>query len=722
MTALDLVRLSSSLLFVLIAIAVLVSYLRDRRRETLAALLFFGALAVVIVVSFALPTLGLQGERAVTLTLVAVLLALPLLELNLVRVHGAVHRRAMQYGVVGYVISTVPIVIFDPSPAWVAIPILGYFIVTSLYAAVMLVRSARTSSGPAAPREWSAAAGALLLGLTFLVTPLRAASPEAADIATRVLGLLTALAFLVAFAPPAPLRRAWREPIARNLLLRGPAILTRASLDEVLGDLERSATVSVGAQAAFIALDGSAGQRAPVDPIVARAAASAARDGDEQEVPDGPGVVLAMPVVVGDARLGALAVRFARRPMFMDTTREALALVTLDVAVLLTAALATSELREQNVALETASRVAQDATHAKSEFLANMSHELRTPLNSILGFSDLLATQLGGTMSDRHAKFLRNIRDAGEHLLQLINDVLDLAKVEARRIELHREAVSLDAVLAPVTQAIGVDARTRGLEFDVDVPDGLTVTADPLRLRQILLNLLSNAVKFTQSPGRVRLCGHVSGDAALVIEVADSGIGIPADKIDRVFGTFERFHEGRYDAPGTGLGLALTKQLIELHGGQISFVTREGAGTVFTLRLPDAVVRMDEDCVLVVEDEARDAELISALAQREGLQVELAATVASARRAIRRKPPIAIVLDLQLPDGRGEEVLAEVDALPGHPRIPTIVVSVEDDEGHSRLAGADDHLTKPLDHMRLVGWLRQVAARQAKAKDAVAAR
>jgi signal transduction histidine kinase/CheY-like chemotaxis protein len=722
MTALDLVRLSSSVLFVVIALAVVVAYLRDRRRETLAAVLFFGALALVIVVSFALPTLGLQGERAVTLALVAVLLALPLLELNLVRVHGAVHRRAMQMGLAGYALSTLPILVLDPTPPWVAIPILGYFIVTSLYAAFMLVRSARSSTGPSAIREWSAAMGAVLLAVTFLATPLRAASPDAADLATRVLGLLTALAFLVAFAPPAPLRRAWREPIARNLLLWGPAILTRVTLTEVLDELERTAIASVGAQAAFITLGAKTASRVPSDPIVARAAATADTDGFDHELPDGSGVILATPIAVGGARLGALAVRFSRRPMFMDATREALSLVALNVAVLVTAALATSDLRDQNVALDMASRAAQEATRAKSEFLANMSHELRTPLNSILGFSDLLSAQLGAVMTDRQGKFLRNIRDAGEHLLQLINDVLDLAKVEARRIELHREAVSFDAVLAPVTQAIAADARKRGLDFTVDVPEGLTITADPLRLRQILLNLLSNAMKFTPVPGSVKLCGRVSGDATLVLEVADSGIGIPADKIDRVFGTFERFHEGRYEAEGTGLGLALTKQLTELHGGHISFVTSDDKGTVFTLRLPDAVVRIGEDRVLIVEDETRDAELISALAQREGLQIELAASVESARRAIRRRPPIAIVLDLKLPDGRGEEVLAVIEALPDRPRIPTIVVSVEDDEGRSRLAGADDHLTKPIDHARLVGWLRQVAARTTGATDAVTAR
>src|SRR5262249_39780826 len=152
-----------------------------------------------------------------------------------------------------------------------------------------------------------------------------------------------------------------------------------------------------------------------------------------------------------------------------------------------------------------------EATQAKSDFLANMSHELRTPLNSILGFSDLLTSQLGATLSERHLKYLKNIRDAGTHLLQLINDVLDLSKVEARRLELHRETVSLDSVIAPAVQSASVEAKRRGLDLVLDVPQGLTVDVDPLRLRQILLNLLSNAMKFTPS-GRVSLCASVDDE------------------------------------------------------------------------------------------------------------------------------------------------------------------------------------------------------------------
>ncbi len=359
---------------------------------------------------------------------------------------------------------------------------------------------------------------------------------------------------------------------------------------------------------------------------------------------------------------------------------------------------------ETNVALEAASR-------HKSDFLANMSHELRTPLNAILGFSELLQEQLAAVLSDRQRRYLRNIHDAGEHLLGLINDVLDLSKVEAGRMELRPELTTLDAVVAPVLSSTRAAADARGVAFSAEVADGTVVALDAARVRQILYNLLSNAVKFTPAGGTVRLRASTSGRDVRV-EVSDSGIGIPADSRDRVFGTFERLHEGRSDAAGTGLGLALTKRLVELHHGTIGFESRKDAGTTFWVVLPDAMPDLSaRERVLVVEDEPRDADLIVALAAKAGLASEVVRSVAEALAAIARAVPVAMVLDIRLPDGRGEVVLEALKADPATRDVPVVVVTVEDDEGRSRGLGADDHLTKPIDHARLDGWLRQTAAR-----------
>lgn len=372
------------------------------------------------------------------------------------------------------------------------------------------------------------------------------------------------------------------------------------------------------------------------------------------------------------------------------------------------------DIAEREAALQVANTELAAASRHKSEFLAGMSHELRTPLNAILGFSELLDEQLTTVTTERQKRYLRNVRDAGQHLLALINDVLDLSKVEAGRVELRPEVTTLDALTAPIVSSTRASAEAQGLRFRVEVDRKLEIAADVGRIRQILYNLLSNAIKFTPSGGEIAFRAGRSG-GALRFEIRDTGIGIPADKRDLVFGSFERLHEGRSDAPGTGLGLALTKSLVELHGGTITFESTEGVGTVFRVTLPDLVAeRAPADRLLVVEDERRDAELIVALATSVGLRSEVVSSVPEALAAIRRALPCAIVLDLHLRGEPGEAVLEALRADPATRALPVVVVTVDDDDGRSRRLGADDHLTKPLDRARLTAWLERISARSAR--------
>ncbi len=359
-------------------------------------------------------------------------------------------------------------------------------------------------------------------------------------------------------------------------------------------------------------------------------------------------------------------------------------------------------------ALEQRQQVIEEATRAKSAFLANMSHELRTPLNAILGFSKLLLEQL--QLDDRHREYLQNVRDAGAQLLDLINDVLDIARVESGKLQLRRERVALATVLEPALAAARLAAETRGLRFEVDGQADAVVYVDPGRLRQILNNLLSNAVKFSGPGGQVRLSTQVTAET-LAIQVSDTGVGIPKESHDRVFGTFERLHEGRVEATGTGLGLALTKQLVELHGGTIDFESAVGVGTTFRVQLPNpAHEPVVGERVLVVEDDRRDADLVVALARGFGLRTEVVASLADAVVALRRHRPLGLVLDLRLPDGRGEAVLAALRAV-GEPPVPTIVVTLEDSKKDEDL-GVDDFLTKPISVERLNRWLAGIAAKE----------
>jgi len=271
--------------------------------------------------------------------------------------------------------------------------------------------------------------------------------------------------------------------------------------------------------------------------------------------------------------------------------------------------------------------------------------------------------------------------------------------------------VTIDALLAPVLAATREAAARQRVEFQSVVDDDRSVSVDPARMRQVLYNLLSNAVKFTPAGGRVTLRVGASSDD-LELSVADTGLGIPQEKHDRVFGTFERLHEGTSTAGGTGLGLALTKRLVELHHGTISFTSHEGAGSTFVVRIPDAIVDSTaRHRILVVEDERGDADLVIALAAKHGLRAEVATSVEEGVSAVARAVPSAVVLDLRLREGRGEELLKLLKADPRTAQVPIIVVTVEDDMGGSRTLGADDHLTKPINHSRLEQWLAKIAAR-----------
>jgi signal transduction histidine kinase len=258
------------------------------------------------------------------------------------------------------------------------------------------------------------------------------------------------------------------------------------------------------------------------------------------------------------------------------------------VALFATLARRRDQLARSQLELVTTNAELETANRYKSEFLSSMSHELRTPMNAILGFSDLLDEQLRERITERQRRYFQNIREAGEHLLALINDVLDLSKVESGRVELRPEIVTVQQVLEPVLANARHEAPRRGLHLESSIGDDATVRLDPGRVRQILYNLTSNALKFTPSGGDIAVRSRVDG-SDLLFEVSDTGIGIPADRRDRVFGMFERVNEDRSEARGTGLGLALSKRLVELHGGAISFTSGEHGGTTFRVLLPNVV-------------------------------------------------------------------------------------------------------------------------------------
>jgi signal transduction histidine kinase len=242
-----------------------------------------------------------------------------------------------------------------------------------------------------------------------------------------------------------------------------------------------------------------------------------------------------------------------------------------------------NELMIKGEHLEAENRQIQAASHLKSEFLANMSHELRTPLNAIIGFADLLLTGKVPVDSPKHAEFLGHIATSGRHLLRLINDVLDLSKIEAGHLAFESEVVDLKQVVTEVTDVLHAAADREGLSVRIDIDPALPeVQLDPMRLKQVLYNYLSNAIKFTPRGGRITVRALPEGAKHFRVEVEDTGIGIAAKDMPRLFLEFQQL-DGGYAKKheGTGLGLALTKRLIEAQGGVVGVRSTPGLGSVF---------------------------------------------------------------------------------------------------------------------------------------------
>lgn len=249
----------------------------------------------------------------------------------------------------------------------------------------------------------------------------------------------------------------------------------------------------------------------------------------------------------------------------------------------------TKYMEEEASELLVASRRAEEANRAKSQFLATMTHELRTPLNAILGFSELIRDQHLGSVGDtRYADYAGDIHFSGRHLLNIIRDVLDMARIDAGKIDLQEEAVDLDQIVANTLRLIHAQAVQAQIDLRTDIAPGLPpLRADPVRLKQVLLNLLTNALKFTVAGGVVTVSARRIPSGDLTITVIDTGIGIPADKLDFVLQPFSQAHGNHAgSAQGSGLGLPISKSMIDLHGGDLIVESAEGSGTTVTIRLP----------------------------------------------------------------------------------------------------------------------------------------
>ena len=398
-------------------------------------------------------------------------------------------------------------------------------------------------------------------------------------------------------------------------------------------------------------------------------------------------------------------------------------------------------LQQKNVELEDASRM-------KSEFLANMSHELRTPLNAIIGFSEVLRDGLLGEMTDQQRGFIGDIFSSGKHLLSLINDILDLSKVEAGKMTLDLEPVQVSSLFANSLSIIREKAATRHIRLEMDVAEELgSMQADARKVKQIVYNLLSNAVKFTPDGGQVTLRAgrvraprrraavrHAGGRSFplaenefaefLEISVTDSGIGISPEGLEHLFKPFSQIDSGlARKFEGTGLGLAMVKLLAELHGGTVAVQSAVGEGSCFTVWLPfrapeealrrrptrrplrGSPRRAGARTALVVEDDPKSAELIRVQLEAEGFAVLHAASAEAALVLAAQQPLSLITLDLTLPDMDGWEFLSRIKQVPNLRRVPVVIVSGVADPKKGFALGAAAVLQKPISRRDLYASL-----------------
>ena len=380
----------------------------------------------------------------------------------------------------------------------------------------------------------------------------------------------------------------------------------------------------------------------------------------------------------------------------------------------------TSGRKEAQRVLEEARDEAQRANAAKSEFLSRMSHELRTPLNAILGFGQLLEMS---EPTERQQESISHVLRGGRHLLDLINEVLDISSIEAGKIDLTLEPVHVASALEEITASLRPLINQRGIILDVQHAefklDGTTVLADRQRLKQVLLNLLSNAIKYNRVYGRVELlCEYAPGETMLRLSVRDNGPGIGAEDLPKLFLPFERLNGGQSAVEGTGIGLAITKRLVEAMNGTIGVKSTLGQGSTFWFELPMASSGKEQTLdamiprlkatrpvaahkVLYVEDNLSNLTLIQAiLAKRMDIELFSALCGADGWKLAREHQPELILLDLQLPDLAGDEVLRALKADSTTRDIPVVMVSADATAVViERLLGlgAAAYLTKPFD-------------------------
>jgi signal transduction histidine kinase/DNA-binding response OmpR family regulator len=623
------------------------------------------------------------------------------------------------------------------------------FVGLEAVAAGSLVAEARRRRGPGGVQFALAAAATGLFALALVIVGLGVATGvgDAASATALGLSLVAAIGYLLAFLPPAPVRRIWHAQATVRYVhdLLGDA---GRPVEEIWSRLAIFATTLVGGTAVVVTVapagggvvtsaagpgaSGLRGMEVSADAL-ARLRAPATAGGDVPAEALGPiGRQLADAAAarfVGVVPLGAserapiLVLLSRHRTLFTDTDQGLLATLGGHTAVVADRRAALAEQEALGARLSTTVEALESASQAKSDFLAAMSHELRTPLSAILGFSELMQAEAsaGSTEVTVPLEWIEHIHRGGVHLLALINDVLDLSKVEAGRLDLRPEPVATRSAVAEVIEGVRPLAERKHIAIGAPATDAV-VLADPGRLRQILYNLLSNAIKYTPDGGRVWLAVD-DADDAVRITVADTGVGIAPADFEAIFDEFRQVGDRAGREGGTGLGLALTRRLVEAHGGRVELESEIDRGSRFTVTLPASAAPVraapvaasaslrpsapGDARVLLIEDDASAIRLLREFLEPAGYEVEALSSGRAGIDRARASRPAAILLDVLLPDIDGWEVLRQLKADSALADIPVIVATVMDERELGLALGAVDYLVKPIDQAALLRAVRR---------------
>ena len=452
----------------------------------------------------------------------------------------------------------------------------------------------------------------------------------------------------------------------------------------------------------------------------------------EELAAGGLNTLVVIPLIVQGDLQGVLEVLSIKKRSYVSGELELLAVAANELASGISRRRLVDELRMKNVELETQTQKTVEASDTLKKFLATFSHELRSPLNSIVGFSEILSTEFGSLDSTTRSEFLKNISTSGRHLQQIINDILDLSKIEAGKMDLHLASYPISYFRESVERVLGAAIAEKGIDLQFRLsPEFDEVVVDQTRFKQILINLVSNAIKFSTPRGKITVTSErVRNDIQFAVK--DEGLGIKPEEIAQLFKPFRQAAGGRdRNKHGMGLGLAISRELVRLHGGSIWIESEWGNGTTVSFRIPlmvdaaaeglmqagmllDALKQenrpasTEKPLALIVEDSPQAADLLRMHVESAGYRVEIARDGVEALEKAKRLLPNVITLDLLLPVKDGWAVMQELKKHPLCKSIPVIIVSIIDEKNLGFSLGAVDYFIKPVNKQDLLEALHRV--------------